>query len=93
MYMKSIFRLHEGVQVRREKFGLLFYHYAGPKLFFVPCGDMVDQSFFSGEQALGDLVHAVQHRRGWSEEIAEKQVVRLMELLTSKGLCYEQSLC
>lgn len=93
MHMKSVFRLHDGVQVRRERFGLLFYHYAGPKLFFVPCEDLVDESFFCGEQALGDLIDAVRDMRGWSEEVAKKQVLRLMELLTSKDLCYEQSVC
>jgi hypothetical protein len=39
------------------------------------------------------LIDAVRDRRGWSEETAKNQVLRLMELLTSKGLCYEQSVC
>ncbi len=93
MYTKSAYRLCEGVQVRPEKFGLLFYHYAGPKLYFVPSNDLVDESFFHGAQTLDDLVVAVRDRRGWSEKTAEQHLLSLLKLLKSKGLVHEQSIC
>ena len=35
-----------GVQVREEKFGLLFYNYRGPRLYFVPSKDLIDADFW-----------------------------------------------
>jgi putative mycofactocin binding protein MftB len=90
MCTKSAYRLRKGVQVRQEKFGLLLYHYAGPKLYFVPSGDLVDESFFSGESTLGDLIDEVSGKRGWSEETAKLHVLRILNILKSKGLVYEQ---
>lgn len=46
MRTDSRYRLCTGVQVRSEKFGLLFYNYAGPKIYFVPSRDLVDDGFF-----------------------------------------------
>lgn len=90
MCMSSVYRLCKGVQVRPERFGLLFYHCAGPKLYFVPSNDLVDESFFRGNQTLGDLTGAIRDRRGWSEEAAERHLSKLMQLMKSRGLVYEQ---
>lgn len=93
MGMDSIYQLCEGVQVRSEKFGLLFYHYAGPKLYFVRSSNLVDESFFSGKQKLSDLIGVIRKTRGWSEKVAERQLSTLMRLLQSRGLVHEQPLC
>lgn len=91
--MDSTYQLCEGVQVRSEKFGLLFYHYAGPKLYFVRSNDLVDESFFSGKKKLSDLIGAIRERLGWSEKVIERQLSMLMRLLKSRGLVYEQPVC
>lgn len=93
MGMTSRYKLCEGVQVRSEKFGLLFYHYAGPKIYFVRSSDLVDASFFSGRQPLSEVICALRETRGWSEKLAQGQLSKLMQLLTSRGLVYEQPLC
>lgn len=90
MRIEPKYSLCRGVQVRPEKFGLLFYHYAGPKLYFVPTGDLVDESFFAGEQTFEQLLRTVQDRRRWSEETAEKHLSELFRLLKSKELVHEQ---
>lgn len=90
MCMSSVYRLCEGIQVRPEKFGLLFYHSAGPKLYFVRSNDLVDESFFCGKQTLRDLISAIRDARGWSEDVAERHLSGLMQLLKSRGLVYEQ---
>lgn len=92
MCTKSAYRLSKGVQVRQERFGLLLYHYAGPKLFFVPSRDLVGESFFSGESTLGDLIDEVSDKRGWSAETARRHLLRILNILKSKGLVYEQPL-
>lgn len=89
----SIYRLCRGIQVRSEKFGLLFYDYKGPKIYFVRSKDLVDESFFSGKQTFENLVRAVGKRRGWSQLFAQRQLSRFMQQLKSKGLVYEQPVC
>jgi len=93
MGITARYLLCEGVQVRSESFGLLFYHYAGPKIYFVRSNDLVDESFFSGKQTLSDLIDALRQTRGWSEKLAKRQLSTLMRLLKSRGLVYEQPVC
>lgn len=93
MCMKLAYRLSDGVQVRSERFGLLFYHYAGPKLYFVPSHDLIDESFFCGESTLGTLIGAVRDKRGWSEETAKRHVLSILHLLECRGLVHEQHVC
>ena len=50
------YRLTPGTQVREEDFGLLFYTLAGPRLYFFPCGDVLDRDFFRGELSLDQWV-------------------------------------
>ena len=46
------YRLCSGTQVREEDFGLLFYTMAGPRLYFLSSGDLVDCDFFLGASTL-----------------------------------------
>lgn len=91
--MGSVYHLCDGVQVRPEKFGLLFYYSAGPKLYFVRSNKLVDESFLSGKQTVSDLIHIIRKTHGWSEKLAKQQLSKLMRLLESRGLIYEQHLC
>ena len=93
MRTDSMYRLCEGVQVRSEKFGLLFYNYAGPKIYFVPSKDLVDDSFFSGSQSVSDLIRVIEKRKGWSKKQTENQLLTFLRQLETKGLVYEQSTC
>ena len=87
------YRLCKGVQVRKEKFGLLFYNYAGPKIYFVPSQDLVDESYFSGGQSLSNLIHDLAKRREWPVESAAEQLSTFFRQLEAKGLVHEQSVC
>lgn len=44
---ESRFVLAPGTQVREEDFGLLFYTISGPRLFFLSCGNLLKEQFFS----------------------------------------------
>jgi putative mycofactocin binding protein MftB len=79
--------------VRSESFGLLFYHYDGPKLYFVKSKDLVDEHFFSGEQSIEDLASVLRETRGWPKKAAQRQLSELMGLLKARGLVDEQPLC
>jgi putative mycofactocin binding protein MftB len=92
MNIDSTYHLCKGVQVRPEKFGLLFYCYAGPKLYFVPSGDLLEVGFFHGRQTLGDLMATVRQARKQPHEAVKQKLLKLLNMLTSKGLVYEQPL-
>jgi len=46
------YKLAPGTQLREEAFGLLFYTMKGPRLFFLPCGDLLGDGYFLGEKTL-----------------------------------------
>lgn len=88
-----VYRLNKGVQVRREKFGLLFYNYRGPRLYFLPCQDLVKDDFFDGTQPLSELVSAIMARHPWPRPWIEERLGTIMGQLEAKGLIHGQSIC
>lgn len=93
MNLLRVFQLNRGVQVRREKFGLLFYDYRGPRLYFLPSRDLVEDDFFNGTQSLDELVGALQARHNWPRSWIEDRLGDIMGQLESKGLIHGQSIC
>jgi putative mycofactocin binding protein MftB len=85
-----VYYLNQGVQVRREKFGLLFYNYRGPRLYFLPSNDLLEEQWFEGAQSLDDLVNAIHARRRWPRAWIEEHLGRIMNQLEAKGLIHEQ---
>ena len=82
------YRLAPGTLVREEEFGLLFYTVAGPKLYFLSCGDLLRPSFFDGELTLdqwarlkGNGAHVTMNRM--------EPVRRALEQLRDKGVVIE----
>ena len=59
MGQEAVYCLSAGVQVRREKFGLLFYDYRGPRLYFAPTRDLIQEGFFAGQVTVADLTGAI----------------------------------
>jgi putative mycofactocin binding protein MftB len=93
MDLLRVYRLNKGVQVRREKFGLLFYNYRGPRLYFLPSQELVDDHFFQGTQSLVELVSAIQARHRWPRPWIEVRLSQIMGQLEAKGLIHGQSIC
>ena len=52
MCIDKRYMLAPGTQVREEDFGLLFYTMNGPRLFFLSSGELLESSFFRGDQTL-----------------------------------------
>ncbi len=48
--------LAPGTQVREEAFGLLFYTMAGPRLYFISSGDLINSDFFQGALTLDQWI-------------------------------------
>jgi putative mycofactocin binding protein MftB len=93
MTSRMVYVLADGVKVRREIFGLLFYNYRGPRLYFLPCRDLLDTSFFNGRQSVAELIRAIRARHNWPRQWIEERVNQVLTLLESKGLVHGQSIC
>jgi putative mycofactocin binding protein MftB len=89
----KVMGLSSGVQVRREKFGLLFYDYRGPRLHFVPSGDLLDASLFDGTRTIGELVETLHSKHKWSRQWIMKKLDQILQQLEGKGLIHGQSVC
>ncbi len=61
------YRLAAGTQVREEEFGLLFYTMAGPRLYFLASGDLLEERFFGGEWTLAKWLAASPEPRSLSQ--------------------------
>jgi putative mycofactocin binding protein MftB len=93
MHLDSVYRLAEGVQVRNEVFGLLFYDYRGPRLYFVPSKNMITDEFFEGRQRARDLLERLCAQMPYPRKWVQDQLARLLGQLEGKGLIYGQSIC
>jgi len=71
------FRLADGVQVRRESWGLLFYRQAQHKLCFVKSGDWLQPAHFDGSWNTNSLIDDISCRTGVPAEIIERSLPQL----------------
>ncbi len=84
------FKPAEGVQVRKEAFGLLFYDYRGPRLYFVPSKDLIDVGFFAGRQSVSGLIASICAQKDCTKALVEEKIIRVLAKLEDKGLIYGQ---
>ncbi len=87
------YKLAAGVQAREESFGLLFYNYQGPRLFFVPTKDLIEVDFFNGRQSVTELIAFICAQKGWTEAEVGERIRQILTKLVDKGLIYGQSIC
>ena len=84
------YRPTDGVQVREETFGLLFYDYRGPRLYFVPSKDLIDVGFFSRRQSVSELIASICNRKECTKALVEERITQVLAKLEDKGLIYGQ---
>lgn len=84
------FKPADGVQVRTEGFGLLFYDYRGPRLYFVPSKDLIDVGFFSRRQSVSELIASICNRKECTKALVEERITQVLAKLEDKGLIYGQ---
>jgi putative mycofactocin binding protein MftB len=74
-------RLADGVQVRRESWGLLFYRPAPHKLYFVRSGDWLRPEHFDGSWALESIIDDISRRTSAPVEKIVRSLPRLTDRL------------
>ncbi len=91
--MKSIMNtryiLAPGTQVREEDFGLLFYTKAGPRLFFLSSGKLLENPFFQGEFTLGQWI-SQQTRHELASKSRISTLKKALDQLKGKGVILER---
>ena len=92
MNLDMAYRLAEGVQVRNEVFGLLFYDYRGPRLFFVPTRNLIQDCFFEGRQPVKDLLDHLCTQNSHPRRRLQDQLAHVLTKLERKGLIHGQSI-
>ena len=93
MHLNSVYRLTDGVQVRNEVFGLLFYDYRGPRLYFVPSRKLIGDAFFEGRQPVADLLERLCQDSPRARQQIHDQLQQVLDALEGKGLIHGQPLC
>jgi putative mycofactocin binding protein MftB len=88
MDTKKSYHLREGVQVRKEIFGLLFYDYRGPKLYFVPTKNLIGNDFFNGTQTAEGLIESIRTHHRQSRQSSQQWVLQVLTMLEQKGLIH-----
>lgn len=89
----SAFRLSEGVQVRNEKFGLLFYNYRGPRIYFVPSKGLIADNFFDGKKTIAQLADSLEKEHCLPRDKIVNHLGAILQALEIKGLINGQPLC
>lgn len=74
----AVYLVPDGVRVRSENFGLLFYDTRSTTLTFVRSGDGLEAAPFTGERRVLNVVESDENRRATIE--------RLLKSLLAKGL-------
>ncbi len=90
MGSETFYTLAEGVQVRDEVFGLLFYDYRGPKLYFAPTLQLIGSDFFDGCKSTHQLIETVIAEHRWPRHQIQERFDRIFKMLKQKGLIHEQ---
>ncbi|UCF84527.1 MAG: hypothetical protein JSV50_02535 [Desulfobacteraceae bacterium] len=80
--------LNVGTQVREEDFGLLFYTVAGPRLYFLSSGQLLDSRFFQDNLTLNQWIEKYAGERSFSEAQILDLKKRLNQL-KEKGVILE----
>ena len=71
------------MQVRKESWGLLFYHQARHKMCFVRSGDWLYPTYFGGTWTYKKIIDDIVERTGAPTEIIERSLPKLTKRLTS----------
>jgi putative mycofactocin binding protein MftB len=74
--------------VREEDFGLLFYTMAGPRLYFISSGDLLNREFFEGTLALDKWIEQ-QADAGSVTEARMSELRASLDRLKERGVILE----
>jgi putative mycofactocin binding protein MftB len=84
------FRLADGVQVRRESWGLLFYRPGPHKLCFVKSADWLNPDHFDGSWTFASVVGDISRRTGAPAATIERSLLRLTDRLVKNRVILDE---
>jgi hypothetical protein len=83
-------RLADGVRVRKEEWGLLFYLPSRHRVCFVRSGDWLYPGHFDGVWTTADIVGDITRRTGAPAEMVERSLPRLTARLAASGMVVDE---
>jgi putative mycofactocin binding protein MftB len=84
LMMEEKYKLAPGTQVREEDFVLLFYTMAGPRLYFLASGNLLNENFFDGQLTLTQWINRREVNDG--SDISISVLKAGIEQLKKKGV-------
>ncbi len=84
------YRLAENVQVRKESWGLLFYHQKRHKVLFVKSGDWLYPEHFDGTWTYSKIIDDISRRTGKTPDIIANSLSQLTLRLTDGKLITDE---
>ena len=87
--VESRYELAPGTKVREEDFGLLFYTMAGPRLYFLSTGKLLDSSFFQGEFTFDQWMQ-IKTEEGSMPKSRVLELRKALDQLREKGVILER---
>ncbi|MEJ2738690.1 MAG: hypothetical protein P8105_02440 [Dehalococcoidia bacterium] len=88
--MRTVYRLAQGVQVRKEIWGLLFYSQTDHKIHFIRSRDMLYPWYFDGTWTLDRIIHEIAERLKIPGETIEPSVNKVIDRLLEKEMIVDE---
>lgn len=81
-----VYRLADGVQVRKESWGLLFYSSSKHKLRFVKSGDLLHPRYFDGTWTAERMIEDAAGIKGSNNRALGPSILKLIKYLVDSEL-------
>ena len=85
-----MYYLADNVRVRRESWGLLFYHQARHKVCFVRSGNWLEPNHFNGDWSLDKLAADIAGRTGKTAEMVQNSLTKLTANLIENRMVVDE---
>jgi putative mycofactocin binding protein MftB len=84
--LKTVYRLAQGVQVRKEIWGLLLYSQADHKIHFIKSRNMLYPRHFNGTWTLDHIVREIAERLEIPGQSVEQSIKKVLDRLIEKEM-------
>ena len=84
--MNKVYRLAQGVQVRKEIWGLLFYSQSDHKIHFIRSKDMLYPWHFDGTWTFDHIIREIAERLEIPFEAVERSIKKVIDRLIEKEM-------
>jgi putative mycofactocin binding protein MftB len=88
--LKTVYRLAQGVQVRKEIWGLLFYSQADHKIHFIKSRNMLYPWHFDGTWTFDRIVREIAERLEIPGQSVEQSIKKVIDRLIEKEMIVDE---